>query len=558
MMAAKQSRDWRLTSFVAELDPLSDTQSVIPVEDFIIGEAQGSWRGYATVDPGPGQPLSVKDALETALAYGILPGTRVALGLVISSPGAEGILARTWPSMITKVGTAPMGKDGPHDAVCRVHFCDPVTYLWRRSIWGAYRDCSPGNMFGGALSLAVGGDGAPTLEPVAPNMPVMHIQMMVRDALSNVPYAIATGEPFGHWLNTVLGRLGVRIQLMGKSDGEIDIILTDMSPSGTPVQMTLDESPYPSAENALVTNLTVGSPTKVRGSILDNQFSGSSIRLGEPGAVESLFYGAELGLEEAELRANFERERGDIELTRLKVRTAQPGLYPSRLLEFTNRTALGADTWQVNSVWHAYATNAYNGVAELAKAGVAWRPRVLPDEGPVIVSGIVDDGQSEMGESISRDRMGRIPVTFCFLPAPIEDEPEKVMESEPAGESGSPPESSPSSDQEPPVLQPTSEPAVGKMSGVVPGVRVMLPVIEPMAGGMHGVVPGHRQGDVCRVSVQNPLYAEILGFVHNDSLRVGVDVTNASAGMIVRHGSGKWSGVLFRPEEEAESDRSEA
>ena len=84
--------------------------------------------------------------------------------------------------------------------------------------------------------------------------------------------------------------------------------------------------------------------------------------------------------------------------------------------------------------------------------------------------------------------------------------------------------------------------------------RVPLAVIAPMAGGLHGFIHGHRQGDVCRVAIHNPLYAEVTGFQYRSNRQINSDIVGATAGFVVEHNlSEAWSGVVFQPAQDLET-----
>ena len=81
--------------------------------------------------------------------------------------------------------------------------------------------------------------------------------------------------------------------------------------------------------------------------------------------------------------------------------------------------------------------------------------------------------------------------------------------------------------------------------------RIALPVISPMAGARHGFITAHRQGDTCKVAVNNPLSAEIIGFQYRADRQINADVNAALGGMIVEHNYGNaWSGMIFRRKDE--------
>ena len=84
--------------------------------------------------------------------------------------------------------------------------------------------------------------------------------------------------------------------------------------------------------------------------------------------------------------------------------------------------------------------------------------------------------------------------------------------------------------------------------------RIPLPVIQPMAGGLHGLVPTHRHGDVCRVAVHDPMWAEIVGFQYRSNRRINANLVDATAGLIVEHDRAhSWTGIVFRPTDEVEN-----
>ena len=81
--------------------------------------------------------------------------------------------------------------------------------------------------------------------------------------------------------------------------------------------------------------------------------------------------------------------------------------------------------------------------------------------------------------------------------------------------------------------------------------RIPLTIIEPMAGSMHGFIPAHRHGDICRVAIHHPLYAEIAGFQYRSNRQINAQIVGATAGLVVEHdANAAWSGLVFRPAED--------
>ena len=499
-------------------------QAPAPADDIEVHESRaGGWWGHARFIPWLSTERRISDArakatvFDIALDSGLVPGKSVAIHLVIEGTDAAHALQRIWPSVITSVN-ADVGTGN-----CDVFFCDPLTYWARRPIWGAYRNCSPGEMLGGAMSLAAGGDGRPTLTPALPGMPVVRISQYLRATLERVPYAIAAGQALVPWLGGVFGRLGVRIEMLGYPGGQVAVALRDTAPSGTPVAMTLD-SGEASVMNAAVVASCSYPGRSARATVLDDPGFPAAEPIGGRGAVEAVSCIAQIDQSESELVAGFTQQKIDLGRSRMLVKTRRTDFMPGRLVKFTNCSVGGETLWQAGGTTHFFSTGrfaaskpstvargVYANYVALESGRLPWRPPIPPDDGPVVVSGIVGDGTSDEGAMVARDRLGRIPIRFCFLPA--------------GSDGGSP-------------------------GGGWPP-RIPLFGVEPMAGGVHGFVAAHRSGDICRILVRNPMYAEILGFGRYDHQRIGQDMTGISTGVIVQEGDGdRWSGFLFLSEQD--------
>ena len=512
----------------------------VPADDVEVHESRaGGWWGHARFIPwlsaehGISEVRAKATVFDIALDYGLVPGDTVAIHLVIETAGTKTTraLLRIWPSVITRVNA------DVRTGNCDVFFCDPLTYWARHPIWGAYRNCSPGEILGGAMSLAAGGDGRPTLTPKLPGMPLVKISQYLRAALKRVPYAIAAGQTLVTWLGGVLGRFGVRIEMLGHSGGQVAVALRDAAPSGTPVEMTLD-SGEASVINAAVVASCSYPGHSARATLFDDPGFSTAVPIGGSGAVEAVSCIAQIDLPESEMRAGFAQQKIDLERSRMLVKTRCAGFAPGRLVTFTNRPVGGETLWQAGGTTHYFSTGrsaaskpaaatrgVYANYVALQPGGLPWRPPIPPDDGPFVASGIVDDGASDEGATVARDRLGRIPVRFCFLPA--SDDSEASDPGAAGGDDGSP--------------------------GDAWRPRIPLFAVEPMAGGVHGFVAAHRSGDVCRVLIRNPMYAEILGFGRYDHQRIGRDMTGISTGVIVQQGDGdRWSGIVFVPGQDQE------
>ena len=511
----------------------------IPVLTLLLSEDRsGGWSGTLRVNPGR---AGVEDALQTLLKDGLVPGKAVSVKLVIAgSTSHAGTAARIWPCVVTSVhATGSTDPDEP-EALCVLSVRDPLTYLRRRPVWAAFVDCPLPEILGGVLSAAAGGDGEPTRNPILPGCPIVRIHEELERETANVPYAVAVGEPLGYWLNRVCGRLGVRIEMLGDDSGAFHVYLRDDAPSTTSlnrdggIDMTFDPSMDPSATNVVLAEMGVNSPSTVRGGLLDNLAGGVASRFGPPGALESVLTDAQASLEDAERRSGSRQSNRTLAQSQATVTTCQPGLLPGRVVvleegdDDTYESLLGAERWQVADVSHLCLQARYWNLASLEKTGAAWRP-MLPDElGAAIVSGVVDDGSSDPGALIERDRMGRIPIRFPFTNAPPTD-----------GTDGEGP--------------------AGGSDDIPAAPSVPIAPVVPGAGNVHGFVSDHRQGDWCRVAVVNPLYAEVVGFCHRDDRYVSENVRDATVGIVVREGvqegrEDEWRGVLFRPDEDLEDE----
>ena len=524
--------------YQAELDVLDGSGAVIPVEQFYVYETLfGGWRGYISIQ-STDISVSVERIFDHVTVYGILPGFPVALGLwckAVLESGNEGgttvqggnpgdpiaIPLRTWPSVVTGI-TSGIGESG--NAVCQVAFADPITYLGQNKIFGVFQDGDPGHVVGGAISLALNGDGQPSQVPAMLGLPPVRIDLVLRESLREIPYVIATGETLRMWLGQFLGRLGVRMDVAGRADGAVIVTLRDHAPRSDAIAMTLNDG-EPDAENLVLDTQAHHAFKTVRDTVLDNPLTGTAERMEGRGPVESLITAAETGVDEARFRADFSADRSDLELSLVKAVTGQPGFHPGRRLGLLNRSISGADQWQVGHVEHGFRRGRYLNSVRLMKEGVAWRPPVPANRGPVTLSGWVDDGESDPGEPVARDYLGRIPVRFAFQCEPEDEE----APADAAGSAGD---------------------TAGSGAEAPTAPTVALSVVDPMAGGVHGFVPEHRQADLCRIAVHHPLHAEVHGFAYNDGRRIGERTSDSSMGMIVGNRPEGWSGVLFRPKEE--------
>ena len=552
-----------LTPFRMELEVAALPGVAVPALSVLLDEQRGwGWTGVAHVNP---RVASAEAAFQTLLQDGLVPGATVVVKLVISGGSRfADIAVRFWPSVITAVSTASSSStSNRREAFCAITFRDPLSYLQGRPIWATFAQGSLGEILGGVLSAAVGGDGRPTREPVLPGMPVIYIWEKLREEIGEIPYAVAVGEPLGYWLSRVCGRLGVRIEMRGDAAGRLHVELCDGAPSESIVNgdggiwMTVNPQGRPSAINLAVGASGINPPLPRRGALLDNPFSGGARRFGARGAVETVVVAAGTGVAEAEKRAGFRRTNESLSRVYLSMCSRQPGLLPGRIVKIGIPPHLlfgpdpyypgwvdgfislfGANECQVADIVHVFMDGKYWNRSVFEKSGAGWRPPIPPEEGVNVVSGVVDDGTSEPGEPVQRDRLGHIPVR---LPFSFDAADSGVGDSNGADSDGADSDGADSA----------SFPGPGDVPWPP---SIPLAPVEPVGGNLHGFVSAHRQGDWCRVAVVNPLFAEIVGYGYRDDRYLSARIRDATMGMVVQQGPDDWRGMLFRPDADLERE----
>ena len=217
------------------------SDAAVGVAAFALQEGYNTgWGGTATVVARlqSGSKNATAGAMFGALmASGVRPGRPVKLQLVIHGGSLDGTVVRVWPCVVD--GLQPYELDATA-AACNVHLLDPVSFLAEQPIWGVYRSVSAGEIVGGVLSLAAGGDGKPTLSPLLPGLPAVRIAAGYRDGLGTLPHAIAAGQTLGDWLAEFLALLGLRAEMGISDDGEALVLeLLDSMPRRQPLEMTV-------------------------------------------------------------------------------------------------------------------------------------------------------------------------------------------------------------------------------------------------------------------------------------------------------------------------------
>ena len=358
-----------------------------------------------------------------------IPGLPATLHLEIydpDNPDGRGTGVRVWPSMLTSV--SPVRTVDLKTATCHVGLVDPVTFLSNRPVWGAYRGESVGRMVGGALSIAAGGDGKPSLEPMLPGLPAVTIVEDCRDDLMELPYSIAAGETLGAWLRLMTGQLGLRIEMSGTAEGGVRVRLSDRVPGGsTPLDMALPasegggETPAVDSARLAITGLTVRPIEPARATVLDDPSRGG-FRLTSLGAVGQVCTGVEVSLDEAAVRGSFAMEMSRAESLIMDATSRHPLWRPGRLVTL-NEAFLTVDTWQVGRVRHRVVGNVYSNTGKLLQGDRTWHPPQAVRRALRIVSARVDGGRDFLhNEPVPRDELGRIPVKFVFVPTQTAEE----------------------------------------------------------------------------------------------------------------------------------------
>lgn len=495
--------------YVAALRPLDSTAPAQRVRDFLVKESRGAgWHGQALVDPAPGDEIApLKDVANTALAGGLAPGSPVALSMIDDSGESRRGALRVWPSVVARVVTGFEGGRPVND----VRFCDPLTYLGSERIWGAFADASPAAVLGGAMSLAVGGDGEPTQEPVLPGLPELRILSDLNGALDTLPYAVAVGEALGVWLARLLPRLGIRVETTTGADGRVELTLRDGEPTGEVLPMIATYG-APSFFGANIHRFRAVDSYGERPALLDNQTAGDVTRLGDAGVVGNVISAAGVEEDEGFRRAGFGARAREVDEKTFTVVSEQFQAHPGGRLGFIASSAFGERTFQIAGVLHGLQGGRYRNTVWLQKDGTAWHPPIPADDGPAVVSGVIDDAGSAVGTAVPRNREGQVPVRLATMP--------RI-----AGDNG---------------------------DAVFLSARAHLPIVNPMGGGGHGFVHAHRQGDLCRVMVHQPLFAEIVGFSYRDDRRLSASFAEVSTGLTVRTDEEGWAGLVFVPKDEME------
>lgn len=431
-------------SFQGFLGQVGNSSDLVPIGRLSLMESYNAgWRGTMVLAMRAGPGITSGVFMSSVMSLGYLPGAQAIVYLTLRSRDdgtrgyswgtptgsvsdtalTDGLIARSWPVVLGALEPLNTGEAGV--VACTVQVFDPVTYLGDREVWGAYRGCSVGEMIGGALSMAAGSDGKPTLAPLLPGFPEMSIRTSYRSSLNWMQYAIAAGRPLRLWLADVLGQLGLRVEMLGTHEGKVDVNVTDMPPgTGSVIDATLVHPGESAAESEItVLELTglYGQPAEpVRGAVLDDVTQGGYRRVGY-GSIGNVVSAPGVDVDEVAARMQATARGRIAESFALSAQSSQPGFRPGRCAVL-DEPIRGVDTWQTAGVRHRLVGESYSNALTLFTARFPWCPTLPSDSPDVVVPAVVDGGGDlHYHQPVPRDRLGRIPVRFVFLPLDAEE-----------------------------------------------------------------------------------------------------------------------------------------
>ena len=462
-------------------------------------------------------------ALHAVIDHGISPGESAVVRLNLNGSARA---VRTWPCVVTSIATRD-ARRGEDDPAVIITLADPFTACGNRNLWLAFSDVDLAEVIGAALSATGGGDGMPSRNPVIPGLGPIEIRTDVRETIRDLPYVIAAGETLREWMESMSGLLKIRMELVGLEDGKLVVTITDRSPrvsamndkGAIPLYIKMKEPV--SARNVWISKPRTAVWPQERGGMMDVPSQGIPSRFGPEGPIGSVLQGAQMERDEGETRETMNNARGKSSQVRIKIESAQPGLIPGRIVSFEDPPKdrdgnllaplmiFGAARWQIIEVAHVFVHGGYQCTAEAEKSGVPWHhmqsevPREMR-----MVSGILDDGESKPGEAVRQDRLGMLPVCLAFCAH----------------------------------LDPGADVSWSETLDLISSF--------PTGGGEHGFVSDTRQGDVCRVRVHTPLFAEIAGFSYCDDRTIKKTIREATSGFVVHQGVEEWRGMKFEAVEQ--------
>ncbi len=347
--------------------------------------------------------------------------------LLLGTMDSQDVLTsfRRWPCMIDNIRVINQSTKSTR-AEYQLHLVDPITYMAGNSIWGAYRLTSLAEIIGGVLSLAGGGSGEPTLNPILNGMPKIKISHSYRNSLDSIPYMIAAGETLEEWLDHVAGQLGIRFEMLGMmtDEGEIlKLMIYDGEPDTNPENVIdMEFSTQKSTTQLFITNYSQRTYYPYRGYVLDDATLGDIYNYGATGAVGRVISEHKIGVDESQRRSQYPTLGSSLESFLMYGESRQMGCRPGRLINFGD-SSTDKTKYQLANVVHSLSGSQpdnYDNVLHMLDGGYAWHPMSPPSRSPIVVGATVDSGSNyRRNDPVPRDRLGQIFIRFPFIPTSI-------------------------------------------------------------------------------------------------------------------------------------------
>jgi len=334
------------------------------------------WSGWGRIRQADRSPAAV--LFGRAQAHGLLPGAPVVISL---SPAGRDP-ARTWPSILTELEVRSGADDPP---AVFVRFADPLNHLAARSLYGAFADCTPGEILAGSLARAATAEPG-SLRVAHPSLPVLDIRECAGEKGARIAYAIAGGEPLLAFVRRLLDETGIRLAVLGLASGTIRMDLTD--DAGEPGR---------DADGAVRLAASFASRTA-------------------PGTLGVRGLSAECG--PCAERSDGAGETGWV--VRAHAVSEEAGLRAGGCVELTGGAVADTRTWRIVSVSHRLADRGYRNESRLESHAPSrsFEPAGR-DPAPRVLTGTVHEEGSRAGAVVPVDTNGRIPVQLACDPGSV-------------------------------------------------------------------------------------------------------------------------------------------
>ena len=417
-----------LTSFRAQLR--KPTGVAIDVPNFSLSESYNTgWSGKVMLSADD-RGLSPVHYLNVLFAHGFMAGSAVTLDLLNLDASGDEPAVRKWPSVISAIKPVARRDTTRGGVDCEIFVVDPISSIALRPVWGVYRSTSAAEIVGGMLSVAAGGDGKPTLNPVLPDAPAVEIVPRYRQALSVLPYALAVGRPFSEWLIAFVGMLGLRAELSAAVDSNsVVLTLTDTVPTATAWNMGVRGSAaevQDSIGDLEIRGQSAFPGATLRGGVLDDPIAGGARPFIAQGAIGTVISAPEVDIEEASTRIVGSLYGTYAEMLLVHCESRQALLAPASVVKLMP-VQHDIPNWQVASATHVFGDAIYDNAVTLLRGDIGWAPPLPAKQPPVLVSAVVDEGTDYSDhQPVPRDRLGRIHIRFPFTPTPVGDEAEML------------------------------------------------------------------------------------------------------------------------------------